>query len=117
MTEEEKKIRTRNLNDELRTTGRSINGHSILTGDLARERPDRERLTPIIQALRTFDDWPEDNDPYHEHDFGTFTVEGESKPFMFKIDYYALDEESGSNHPEDPAVTIRVLSLFYASDY
>lgn len=37
---------------------------------------------------------------------------------MFKIDYYAIgDEQHGSEHPEDQAVTIRVMTLMYAEDY
>ncbi|QNH71717.1 hypothetical protein V1VFAS_010 [Rhizobium phage V1VFA-S] len=115
MTEEEKKVRIRELNDALRFHGIVRNGKIILTGDLAYETDDAEKMTKIIKALRAFNDFNEDNDPHGEHDCARFTVDGEE--FIFKVDYYALDEETLSEHPEDPNVTVRVMSVFYARDY
>ncbi|QWY83099.1 protein of unknown function DUF3768 [Rhizobium phage RHph_X66] len=115
MTEEEKKVRIRELNDELRQKGLVRNGKIILTGDLMNETDDAEKMTKIIKALRAFSDFNEENDPHGEHDYGSFTVD--SDLYMFKVDYYALNEETLSEHPEDPNVTIRVMSVFYAHDY
>ncbi|NKL08383.1 DUF3768 domain-containing protein [Rhizobium leguminosarum bv. viciae] len=115
MTEEEKKARIAALNDALRFRGIIPNGKIVLTGDLAYETDDAEKMTKIIKALRSFNDFNEDNDPHGEHDCAKFTVDGEE--FMFKVDYYALDEEALSEHPEDPNVTIRVMSVFYSRDY
>jgi len=39
-----------------------------------------------LNKVAAFDDFTEDNDPYGEHDFGTFTVEGEK--CFWKIDNY-----------------------------
>lgn len=114
MTDDEKKARIRELNDELRTRRSQRNGKIIVMGDLINETGDGEKMTKILDAIRDHDNW-EGNDPYGEHDFGKVAVDGEE--FIFKIDYYALNEEHLSEHPEDPNVTIRVMSVFYAHDY
>ncbi|MDW9776428.1 DUF3768 domain-containing protein [Sinorhizobium meliloti] len=70
----------------------------------------------VALVAAAYDDWNSGDDPHGEHDFGKFEVDGEH--FMFKIDYYAIgDEQHGSEHPEDQAVTIRVMTLMYAEDY
>ena len=105
--------RIRELNDQLRTTGLGRNGRVIIAGGLAHAGPEIQEAAVI--GLRTFSDFPAGNDPYGEHDFGAFTIDGQR--FMFKIDYFSLDELHGSEHPEDPTQTVRVLSLFFAEDY
>jgi hypothetical protein len=112
MTEEEKIKRIRELNDQLRTTGLG-NGRAVAVASLAQADPDL--ISKVVTAMREFTDFNEGDDPYGEHDFGAFTVDNER--FIFKIDYFALDELHGSEHPEDPTVTIRVCTLLYASDY
>ena len=47
-----------------------------------------------------FDDFNEDNDPHREHDFGSFELEGEK--LFWKIDYYDLAGDFGSEDPTDP---------------
>ncbi len=65
--------------------------------------------------MRNFDDFNEDNDPYGTHDFGAFELDGER--LMFKVDAYDQNLEFGSPNPADPNVTIRVLTIFLASEY
>ena len=113
VTDEEKKAKIRELNDRLRTTGKG--GMVVATGRFGQESADIEKINRVIAMLRTFDGFVNGDDPYQEHDFGKFTVDGEE--FLFKIDYYDLNMEEGSPAPEDPAQTKRVLSVFYASDY
>lgn len=113
MTEDEKKARIRELNDELRTKGTGRNGRILIVGALARAGQ-AEQIVAMRQA-RLFNDFNSGNDPHGEHDMGQFKALGQS--YMFKIDYYALDEMHGSEHPEDPNVTIRVMSIMYAEDY
>jgi Protein of unknown function (DUF3768) len=99
------------LNDELRHTLRG--GRVMMTASVSQLPLDQQRA--IVQAVRTFHDFAEDNDPHGEHDFGAVTV-GEHRCF-FKIDYYALDMEHGSDDPADPAKTTRVLTIMLAEDY
>jgi hypothetical protein len=56
-----------------------------------------------------------DDDPYGERDMGWLDFMGER--IMFKIDYYDLTREFGSENPADPAITSRVMTIMLASDY
>jgi hypothetical protein len=58
---------------------------------------------------------PPDNDPYSEHDFGSFEIEGDK--FFWKIDCYDKTLEFGSPDPTDPSVTTRLLTIMLASEY
>ena len=69
----------------------------------------------VLTAVRQFSDFTEDNDPHKEHDFGAFEVDGER--FFWKIDYYDLKLEGGSENPADPSLTTRVLTIMLASEY
>jgi hypothetical protein len=62
-----------------------------------------------------FDAFTEDNDPWGEHDFGSFDVQGEK--LFWKIDYYDQELKHGSEDPADPAVTRRVLTIMMADEY
>lgn len=104
--------RIRQLNDELRTEGSCRNGRMVAAGRLAQET---EKIGKVAAAVAAFEDWNEGDDPYGEHDFGKIDVEGEA--VIWKIDYYSLDEMHGSEHPEDPNVTIRILTQMFAEDY
>ena len=55
------------------------------------------------------------DDPYGERDFGAFEFQGER--LFFKIDYYDLALEFGSEDPADASVTRRVMTIMLASDY
>ena len=54
----------------------------------------------MLLAVQSFSNFTKDNDPHGEHDFGSFEIEGET--YFFKIDYYALDMQAGSEDPADP---------------
>ena len=72
-------------------------------------------LILVAKAVQTFDDFSADNDPYGEHDFGALTLWGSR--LFWKIDYYDLSMQMGSNDPSDPAVTRRLLTIMLASEY
>ena len=72
-------------------------------------------LPVIVTKVAAFDNFSPDNDPYDEHEFGSLTV-GTEKIF-WKIDYYDKSMEFGSPNPADPEVTIRVMTIFLASEY
>lgn len=101
----------RRLNDALRTTG--IGGQTVFVGALG-QAPEDEKLA-VYTAVREFSSFPEGNDPYSEHDFGAFLL-GNHR-YNWKIDYYDRNLEFGSDNSADPAVTKRMLSIFYAEDY
>jgi hypothetical protein len=55
------------------------------------------------------------NDPYEEHDFGSFEAEGHT--IFFKIDYFDRDLKYHWPDPTDPAVTMRVIMVMLADEY
>lgn len=109
--EHTKKIRV--LNDVLRTTFYPQLGRVMLSQAVSVMLPDeREKLIGLVQAYKAFD--PE-NDPYHEHDFGSIDFQGTR--YFWKIDYYDKSLKAGSENPADPKQTTRVLTIMEASEY
>lgn len=76
---------------------------------------DQEQLGELLVLVRDYDQFTPDNDPYGEHDFGSIEYEGEK--YFWKMDYYDLNYEFGSEEPANPAATKRVLTLMLASEY
>ena len=74
-----------------------------------------ERLDEILLAIRQFNNFNTDNDPYGEHDFGKIELFGEI--IFWKFDYYDHTLEFGSEDPSNPAVTCRVLTIMLANEY
>jgi hypothetical protein len=103
--------RVRDLNDRLRK--HRIGGRVVMTRGIAALGD--EMMLRIDQAVRAFDAFSPDNDPYGEHDFGTVHVE--DHVILFKIDYYDLDLQFASPDPADPNVTCRVMTLMLADEY
>ena len=101
----------RRLNDALRTT---FQGGKIMMTAGVRALGEQRTAKALIR-MREFDGFNADNDPHGEHDFGAFEVDGNQ--FFFKIDYYDLRIEGGSEDASDPAQTTRVLTLMLASEY
>jgi Protein of unknown function (DUF3768) len=71
--------------------------------------------TKALALVRGFDVFTTENDPYSEHDFGSVTVDGTN--LFWKIDYYGLSLQYGSNDPSDPTQTTRVLTIMLAEEY
>ncbi len=103
--------RIRALNDELRKTG--AGGKTFLTRSLIEKGADF--IAKATAAVRSFDAFTNDDDPWQEHDCAVLEADGE--PVMFKIEYYDVNMEYGSPDPADPKVTRRVLTIMLASDY
>jgi hypothetical protein len=99
------------LNDQFRKHGVG-NGRVMVTRSIRELGPAFERAA--LFKVRTFDAFTEDNDPHHEHDFGSFELEGQT--VFFKIDY-DLTLERGAEDPSDPETTCRVLTIMLAEDY
>ncbi len=104
--------RVRELNDAFRKAPQS-RGKLCLTRSIA-AMPLSTQLA-IIHRVMEFDAFTEDNDPYQEHNFGAIDFNGEK--IFWKIDYYDLACEFGSDNPSDPAQTTRVLTIMLASEY
>jgi Protein of unknown function (DUF3768) len=110
----ETKDRIRQLNDELRRTlVTTASGKVVMTQGVA-ALPERE-LTQLLERVRSFDAFTNDNDPHGEHDFGTVELAGQT--YFFKVDYYAPDMDGGSEDPADPTKTTRVLTIMRADEY
>ena len=95
-------------------TADGLRGRVVFTRAIAERGP----LFPLLCLLEvarhdTFD--PED-DPEGLRDFGAVEVEG--RRVWFKIDLYADEAmEWGSEHPDDPSLTYRVLTVMLPSDW
>ena len=107
----ERTDRIRQLNDQFRK-GRGA-GRIHCMGELSQEGWEIQQSA--IEAVVNFNAFDEGNDPYGEHDFGSFVLNG--RRIMFKIDYYNLGLDAGADDPADPKTCCRVLTIFYAEDY
>jgi hypothetical protein len=99
------------LNDAFRQT--FSGGMVTLTAGVA-ELPDMVKAEALC-IVASFRDFTPDNDPYGEHDFGSFEIA--NRMFFWKIDYLDPRCEFGSEDPIDPSKTTRVLTLMLASEY
>lgn len=73
------------------------------------------RKRSLIQAVRTYKNFTQDNDPYGEHDFGIISWEGSE--YFWEIICYDKSLRHLAAHPEDCARTTRVLTLMRADEY
>ena len=99
------------LNDSLR---RTFSGGKVVMTDGVAALPESD-LAQLLAKVRSFDEFTNDNDPHGEHDFGSVQLAGQT--YFFKVDYYALDMDGGSEDPADPAKTTRVLTIMRADEY
>lgn len=99
------------LNDHLRRTFEG--GRVVITAGIAALDPIHINL--IVAAVRTFDAFTPDNDPYGEHDCAVITVR--STRVIWKIDYYDHSMDFASPDPADPTVTTRVLTIMLSDEY
>ena len=74
-----------------------------------------EDIEAIINRVRTFDAFDENNDPYNEHDFGAFDYKG--KRIFWKIDNYDKAFLYLSPDVCNPKLTNKVLTIMYAEEY
>ena len=101
------------LNDQFRKDPRRL-GKAFTTDGVASLGFDLVRQAMAVVAA--FDAFTAGNDPYGEHDFGSFDLDGEK--LCWKIDYYdSADPDLGAADAGNPATTERVLTLMLASEY
>ena len=99
------------LNDNFRRTFSS--GKVMLTCGISAKS--QNEVAEILNQVRCFNNFTKANDPYNEHDFGSFNYNGEK--IYWKIDYYDKDYQFYSADPSNPEVTKRVLTVMLASEY
>jgi hypothetical protein len=101
--------RIQELNDQARQT---LTGCRVLVtpGVMALNATDM-----IIAMVRRYTAFTPANDPYAEHDFGSFRFQDDT--IFWKFDYYDLDLTMHSPDAADPAVTARVLTVMLGSEY
>lgn len=92
-------------NDRFRKSGFGV---TITSG--IQDLPDIEGL---MSAIRDFNTFTEDNDPYGEHDFGSLFWYG-SKVF-WKIDYYNQELRAWEDPTSDECR--RVMTVMLAEEY
>ncbi len=113
LTDNQRRVRIRELNDQFRKTLDPTLGRVMLTAGVNALPSDVSAMA--TRKVATFDAFDADNDPHREHDFGSFDLAGDK--FFWKIDYYDRSLEFGSDDPADPAKTTRVLTLMLAEEY
>jgi hypothetical protein len=106
-----KAARIRALNDKLRQHLRG--GIAVMTPGVA--ALGQVAIDRIVKTVTVFDDFCHANDPYEEHDFGTFEADGQK--IFLKIDYYDKTLTYHSPDPADPSVTERVITIMLVEDY
>lgn len=79
------------LNDDFR---RHFRGGKIMMTPGVEALPDCVKAEALVQVAN-FSGFTEDNDPYDEHDFGSFNLLG--RRFLWKIDYYDKECEFGAD--------------------
>jgi len=122
--------KVRQLNDQFRRSFDKELGQVVLThliSDL--QMSDFPIFRELIMKVRGFDsfddpidyslpleDQEESNNPYGENDFGKVVL-SDGQECFFKIDYYDKDLKFGSEYPDDPELTTRVMTIMFTSEY
>jgi hypothetical protein len=109
MTTKTKAIRA--LNDELRQN--LTTGTALMTAGVA--ALGAEAVARIVKTIAVYHDFCHANDPYEEHDFGSFEADGHK--MFFKIDYFDKSRSYHSADPSDPSVTERAITIMLAEEY
>ena len=104
--------RVRDLNDAFRTRGLGRGSVMVTEGVTAHGAV---FVMEVVAAVRRFNAFTEDNDPWGEHDFGAVEIEGQK--IFWKIDPYDIDLQAQSPNPANPAVTHSILTIMLASEY
>jgi hypothetical protein len=112
MTKPSREKRIADINDKFRK-GLVTGGRTYMTAGV--NAKGAEFVSKALAKVIAFDDFNADNDPHREHDFGSFELEREK--LFWKIEYYDLAGEFGSEDPTDPKKTQRVLTVMLTDEY
>jgi len=116
LTDESLHIRARN--DEFRTELVSVDAalarnRLVFTSGVAGEG--EEFTERALTAVREFEAFDDDNDPFGEHSCGSFELDGVT--LEWKIDLYDRLLDGPARNPADDALTRRVLTVMRAEEY
>lgn len=101
------------LNDKFRRREDRTLGRYVMTSGVHALAV--EKQFELVQLVKGFDCFTEDNDPYQEHDFGKVTMDGEN--YFWRIDYYDPTVTRLSDDPADPSLTKRVMTIMRSNEY
>jgi hypothetical protein len=118
LLEHDTSLQIRALNDAFRKEFASVvpavmHNKLVFTSGVAAYGDDF--IERALQAVRKFAAFNEDNDPYDEHDAGSFELDGVN--LLWKIDCYDRLLDGRSRDRADAAVTRRVLTILLAEEY
>tara|TARA_Y100001973_G_scaffold36958_1_gene55661 strand:- start:401 stop:784 length:384 start_codon:yes stop_codon:yes gene_type:complete len=116
------------LNDELRSTIFAISethgyfkDRIVFSQDVSKmSNEDQKEILEIVRDYKTFH---EDNNPHGERDFGAFnfcsndSIYETPERYFWQINYYDNDLKYHSEDATDPSQTTRVLTIMKASEY
>jgi hypothetical protein len=107
--------RIRELNDAFRRNPHLLGrfGQLLVTQGVAARGI--EFVDRAARAVREYETFTKDNDPFGEHDFGAFEIDGEK--LFWTNDCYDNDLNYGSPNAANPSVTRRVLTIMLAAEY
>ena len=108
-----KRDKIKELNDRFRTNLSVSLGQVCYTSGI--ENLPLEKKSEVLEAVRSFKRFDENNDPWGEHDFGIVTIGGTK--CYWKIDYYDRGMQYGSGGASNPRTTWRVLTIMLAEEY
>jgi hypothetical protein len=118
LLEHDTSLQIRALNDAFRKEFASVvpavmHNKLVFTSGVAAYGDDF--IERALKAVREFPAFNEENDPYDEHDTGSFELDGVN--LLWKIDCYDRLLDGRSRDPADAAVTRRVLTILLAEEY
>jgi hypothetical protein len=101
------------LNDEMRQKPFGPGKRTVVTRALNHMGSDF--IKRALVAVAGFQTFTSGNNVHLERDYGVFELD--SYGLMFKIDYLDVDGVYASDDPSDPAQTLRVMTIMFASEY
>ncbi len=104
LEQDDKAEKVRELNDRFRRT--FVGGTVLLTRGVDALENDIKRR--VLVAIREFDNFVGDNDPYGTHEFGGVEIDGTR--VWFKVDCYDRNHEYGSPDPSGSVPTFASAS-------
>ena len=111
MAENARRAEIARLNDRFRSTGEG--GQIFHTAGIA--GLPLATMYAVVSAVRHFDKFTPDNDPYGEHDCASLVVAGHR--IIWKIDYYPADDIACDPDPASSKMVKRVMTIMLGEEY